>query len=447
LAFAEKTLIKNGSVIDGLGSAPIQQSVLIDGGTIAAVGADADDKAPNDADIVDASNMTVMPGLIDSHCHITLDEPHSNDEMFFHRREGLGALVAAYNVRKLLLAGVTSFFDADSIFDLGIDLRDAIEANIVEGPRMATGGNALLTSVGGTAGTLIPEEGRRGYAKVVRTKDEIVTEVRRQIKNGVDWIKVHVTGLIPRQRAQGEIQVWSFDELRTVCDTAHDLGIPVVGHCRNAKSTRDSARAGMDMILHATFMDEEALEAVVERKVPLVPTLTFQANLADFGAEVGADPDLQDLFRKEIEGSSKMLRRAYDAGVPMLCGTESGFSLTPYGDWHYREMEVFVKYMGLTPLEAIQCSTSTNAVALGLEGKLGAIAEGQLADVIVVDGDPSKDVTILGDKEKLRLVFSRGKAVDLSRPQPERGHLSGWMVSPYSTSKLTREKVRNGASS
>ena len=447
MALAEKTLIKNGSVIDGLGNAPIQKSVLIDGGTIAAVGADADDKAPNDVDIVDASNMTVMPGLIDAHCHITLDEPHSNDEMFFHRREGLGALVAAYNVRKLLLAGVTSFFDADSIFDLGVDLRDAIEANIVEGPRMATGGNALLTSVGGTAGTLIPEEGRRGYAKVVRTKDEIVTEVRRQIKNGVDWIKVHVTGLIPRQRAQGEIQVWSFDELRTVCDTAHDLGIPVVGHCRNAKSTRDSARAGMDMILHATFMDEEALEAVVERKVPLVPTLTFQANLADFGAEVGADPDLQEIFRKEIEGSSKMLRRAYDAGVPMLCGTESGFSLTPYGDWHYREMEVFVKYMGLSPLEAIQCSTSANAVSLGLKGKLGAIAEGQLADVLIVDGDPSKDVTLLGDKEKLRLVFSRGKPVDLSRPQPERGKLSGWMVSPYSTSKLTRDKVRNGASS
>ena len=161
-----------------------------------------------------------------------------------------------------------------------------------------------------------------------------------------------------------EIQTWSYDELKLVCDTAHQLGIPVVGHCRNASSTRDAALAGFDMILHATYMDDAALQAVIDHKVPLVPTFTFQANLADYGEAIGSEQRLRDMFRAEITDSTDALRQAYDAGVPLLTGSESGFSLTPYGDWHYRELEVFVEYLGLSPLEAIRCATSEGAVAL-----------------------------------------------------------------------------------
>ena len=326
-------LIENGTIIDGTGAAPRPGSVLVSADRITATGAQADEHARsvNDLERIDATGMTVMPGLIDAHCHISFDEVSSNDELFFHRsRPALAAIIAARNVRKLLRAGVTGFLDADSIHELGIDLRDAIEAGVIEGPRMATGGYALMTAVGGTAGRLVPDEGIIGYARIVRTKDEITSEVRRQIKGGVDWIKVHVTGLIPRQLHRGELQVWSFDELKLVCDVAHDLGIPVMGHCRGPQSTRDAARAGFDLILHATLMDEPALEAVVARKVALVPTLTFQANLIDYGAKLGADPFLQDLFRREIADSAETLRRAHKAGVPLLCGSESGFSVTPY---------------------------------------------------------------------------------------------------------------------
>ncbi len=433
-------LIQGGAVIDGTGAAPETQSVFIDQERIAGLGTKADELATqhNDIRVIDASGKTVMPGLIDAHCHITFDEPSSNDELFFHRREGMSALVAAHNIKKVLRAGVTGLFDADCVFDTGIDLRDAIEAGVIEGPRMATGGNVLMTSVGGTAGAFMPERGKLGYANVVPTKDEIISEVRQQIKKGADWIKVHVTGLIPRQKEEGEIQVWSFEELRLVCETAHDLGIPVVGHCRNARSIRDSARAGFDMILHATFMDEKALEAVVDRKVPLVPTFTFQANLADFGDKIGADPGLQEIFRREIIDSSDMLRKAYDHGVPLICGTESGFSLTPYGEWHYRELEVFVKYLGMTPLQAIQCGTEAGAGALGLEGETGAIKDGYLADVIVVDGDPATDVTVLGDKSRLHHVVLGGREIDLAPDEPERKSISGWRVSNYSEQILTR---------
>jgi imidazolonepropionase-like amidohydrolase len=377
-----------------------------------------------------------MPGLIDAHCHITFDEPSSNDELFFHRdREGLAAIIAAANVRKLLRAGVTGFLDADSLFEIGVDLRDAIEAGIVEGPRMATGGNALLTSVGGTAGRLIPDQGRRGYGKVVNSRAEIVQEVRRQIKTGVDWIKVHVTGLTPRQRQAGELQVWSDDELKLVADTAHDLGVSVVGHCRGARSIAATARAGFDMILHATYMDDAALEAVVTAGMPIVPTFTFQANLADYGNAIDASPELQALFMKEIEDSAVMLRKAYDAGVPLLCGTESGFSLTPYGEWHYRELQVFVDTLGMTAVEAIKASTSEAARGLLMYGETGAIEVGRYADILVVAADVLTDVRVLGDQQNLRHVILNGAIVDLP-PPAQRKDPQGWRVAHYGNSIL-----------
>ena len=276
----EKILIENGTIIDGTGSKEYVGNIVIEDNKIIAIEEKLDDfsKAENIKKI-DASGKFVMPGIIDAHCHISFDEPTSNDELFFHRRQALAAIISGHNARKVLLVGVTGFCDPDSLHEIGIDLRDAINSGYVEGPRMSVGGNALLTSVGGTAGRLIPDQGIRGYAQIVQNRDEIITEVRRQIKNGADWIKIHVTGLIPNQRESGEISVWSYDELKLVCDLAHDLGIPVVGHVRNAKGVIDSIKAGMDMILHATFMDEEAIDLVCETKTPIVPTFTFQANL------------------------------------------------------------------------------------------------------------------------------------------------------------------------
>lgn len=432
-------LIENGTVIDGSGGDPVISSVLVEGGKISALGKEADSAAGRDARRIDAAGKTVMPGLIDAHCHISFDEPCSNDELFFHRREGLAAIIAARNARKVLTAGVTSLLDADCIYSIGPDLRDAIDAGVVEGPRMVVGGNALLTSVGGAAGTLIPDEGRRGYAHIVKSRDEIVAEVRRQIKHGVDWIKVHVTGLVPRRKERGELTVWSMDELRAVCDTAHELGIPVVGHCRNAASTRDAARAGFDLILHGTFMDDEAVDAVIEANCPICPTLTFQANLMDWGEKVGVDPNLKDIFRREIEGSAETLRRVYDAGVPLLSGSESGFALTPYGDWHWRETEVFTTYLGMTAMEAIVCATAEGGRIFAGERKVGRLEADYIADVLVVDGDPLKDLSVLGDRARIAHVLKDGREVDLDRAEPERGPIPGWRVSPFADRLLTQD--------
>lgn len=432
-------LIVNASVIDGAGSAPAPASVLVQDGLIAAVGPEAEARASQmrGANRLDVGGMTVMPGLIDTHCHLSFDDAASNAELFFHRRHALSAIVAAANARKLLRAGVTGVLDPDSLFETMVDVRDAIDTGVVEGPRIACGCYALITGVGGTAGGLIRDQGVTGYYKVVQTREEIVSEVRRQIKVGADWIKVHVTGIVPRQAHRGEMCAWSQDELSLICDTAHDLGTPVMGHCRGADATFKAVKAGFDLLFHATGMDERALEAVVDRKVPISPAFTFQANMVDFGHKIGTSPALINLFEREITDSADMLRRAYRAGVPLLCGSEAGFTMVPYGHWHYREMEVFVRYLGLTPLEAIQCGTQAGAVALRMDGKVGTIAAGQAADIICVDGDPAQDVTILGEPDRIRHVMVGGRMVDLTPPAP-RKPIPGWTLASMG-SRLTRE--------
>jgi len=430
-------VLQNASIIDGSGSMPYSGHLVIKENRIDSILKEEAFSHHKEARVIDLKGKTLMPGLIDAHCHISFDEPRSNDELFFHRREGLAAIIAGTNALKVLQSGVTSFFDADSLYSVGVDLRDAIESGVIVGPRMAVGGNALLTSAGGTAGRLIPDEGKRGYGAVVTSKDEIILEIRRQIKMGVDWIKVHVSGMVPRQSSEGELKAWSLDELKLACDTAHELGIPVVGHCRGADSVKDALLAGFDMILHGTYMDEEGLEIMIERNVPLVPTFTFQANLIDYAEKMEASTDYKDIFEKEIQDNVPIFKKAFEAGVPFICGSESGFSVTPYGDWHYKELEVFVDKLGLTPLEAITCATKNAASAMKRDD-IGLIAEGKIADLLVVDGDPSKDVTVLGNKNRIEHVFLNGKDIDLT-PAPKRiKDPDGWRISAYSNKILEK---------
>jgi imidazolonepropionase-like amidohydrolase len=309
---------------------------------------------------------------------------------------------------------------------------------------MSCGAYALITGVGGTAGRLIADEGATGYYMPVNSKDEIVQEVRRQIKYGADWIKVHVTGIIPRQAHRGELCVWTEDELKLICDTAHDLHTPVMGHCRGADATRKAAEAGFDLLFHATGMDEAALQAVIDRKIPIAPALTFQYNMVQFGKKIGTSDSLMALFEREITDSIATMTIAHKEGVPLLTGSEAGFSLVPYGDWHYREMEVFVKYFGMSPLEAIQCATQKSAFGIKMQGEVGVIAPGYRADIICVTGQVEDDLSLLGNPNNITTVMIDGVEKDLG-PLPKRNPIPGWRLASIGSTKLTREVAFGGA--
>ncbi|UCE32029.1 MAG: amidohydrolase family protein [Burkholderiales bacterium] len=438
-----RVLIEHGRILDGTGTEPFAGDLLIEGERIVAVGPEAASRVPaaEPLERIDANGLTVMPGLVDAHCHLTFDDAGSNPEIFHQRRHALSALVAAYNAGKLLRAGVTGIIDPDSVHECAVDLRDAIEAGLVEGPRMACGCYALIPGLGGTGGLLIADTGVTGYYKVVNGHDEIVAEVRRRPSPGADWIKVHVSGVAPRYASRGEQCSWSQAELDLICEVAHDLGVPVMGHCRGAESTYRAARAGMDLLFHATGMDQRALAEVIERRIPVCPSLTFQANVVDFGDRIGTDPSLVSLFEREIVDSAESLRRLHDAGVPLISGSESGFTVVPYGEWHFREMEVFVRYVGLTPLQAIRTATEHGAIALKLQGQIGVLAAGMLADVICVDGDPASDVTVL-EPGRIRHVLLGGRPVDLG-PLPPRKQIPGWRL-PLMGARLSRAVAHGG---
>jgi len=442
---SQATLLENAWVIDGDGRPPFTSAVLIEADHIAALGDDAVQRVGHlqHARRIDLAGKTLMPGLIDAHCHLSFDDAASNPELFYQRRNALSALAAAYNAKKLLRAGVTGILDPDSVFENMVDVRDAAESGLIEAPRISCGCYALITAVGGTAGRLINDTGVTGYYKSVQGKDEIVAEVRRQVKVGADWIKVHVSGVVPRYAHLGEQCSWTQEELDLICELAHDLGVPVMGHCRGSLSTYRAAKAGIDLIFHGTGMDERALALVIDRKIPVCPAFTFQANMVDFGHRLGTDPALISLFEREITDSVATMRQLVAAGVPLLTGSEAGFSMVPYGHWHYREMEVFMRYFGMSSLQAIHCATGAGAFALKMAGRTGVVAPGMKADLIVVDGDPSLNVAILGEPGRITEVFLDGRSVDLSPPR-ERKPLAGWRM-PSMGQQLTRDFALSGS--
>lgn len=442
---SQAILLENAQIIDGNRSLPFQAAVLIEGDHIAAVGEEAARRVVHlqHARRINLAGKTVMPGLIDAHCHLSFDDAASNPEIFYQRRNALSALAAAYNAKKLLRAGVTGILDPDSVFENMVDVRDAAEAGLIEAPRISCGCYALITAVGGTAGRLINDTGVTGYYKSVQGKDDIVAEVRRQVKVGADWIKVHVSGVVPRYAHLGEQCSWTQEELDLICELAHDLGVPVMGHCRGSLSTYRAAKAGVDLIFHGTGMDERALALVIDRKIPVCPAFTFQANMVDYGHRLGTDPALIALFEREITDSVDTMRRLVGAGVPLLTGSEAGFSMVPYGHWHYREMEVFMRYFGMSSLEAIHCATGAGAFALKMAGRTGIVAPGMKADLLVVDGDPSQNVAILGEPGRISQVYLDGQSVDLSPPR-ERKPLAGWRM-PSMGQQLTRDFALSGA--
>ena len=162
---------------------------------------------------------------------------------------------------------------------------------------MKAGTFALMTAVGGTAGRLIPDSGTAGYAEVVRDRDEMIRVVRRQVKDGADIIKIHVTGVIPTR--SGEVQVWTLDELRTVCDTAHDLGVRVTAHCRGDQATLDAVVAGVDIVWHASVSGRGGARSDHRAPDPVGPVFTFLANLSEYGSE----------GRSNIGGAGRLPRR------------------------------------------------------------------------------------------------------------------------------------------
>ena len=405
----EWVLLRNGDVVDGTGTASQRgQSVLINGDRISAVGSDVDHTLVPRGDTItdiDATGMTGMPGLIDVHCHMTYGESRSEEEIDLYTSPESRTLKAAWNAQKVLRAGVTGISQPGGSYYIGVGLRDAIKDGIVLGPRMTSAGRYISTSNSLTdwyPDSVGVPEGSIGI--VTDTLDGMKAELRHQVKNGVDLIKL-------ADSPAGEYQAFTNDELKVLADLAHQLNRSITIHARGSAEVDASVAAGFDWIMHGNVMSEDTVGRLAESKIPLVPTLLLLANIADWGDRVGTPPSMRDGMARLLEATADSLHRAHAAGVRFAMGTDSGFSVTPYGEWHARELELLMTYGGLSALEAIQAGTSNGAKMLGMEGSVGQISPGMVADVIVVDGDPTADIRVLQDSRRVRHVISGGHVV------------------------------------
>jgi imidazolonepropionase-like amidohydrolase len=225
------------------------------------------------------------------------------------------------------------------------------------------------------------------------------------VKAGVDLIKL-------ADSPYGDYQAFTSEEMKAIGELVHQLNRRVTIHARGSAEVDASVAAGFDWIMHGNVMTDETIEHLAKSQTLLVPVLLLLANLADWGHLVGTPAAERDGAARLLEKTADTLHRAHRAGVKFGVGTDTGFAVTPYGEWHARELELMMEYAGMSEVEVIQAATKNNALVLGLEGEVGEVAPGMLADLLVVDGDPARDIRVLQEKRNLAAIIKDGAVVE-----------------------------------
>ncbi len=393
------TVFRDARLIDGLsGEARSGLDVIVEGDRIAAI--DLTDPArvlPPGAHVIEASDATLLPGLIDCHAHYTID-PTVEDGFLLYNAERIEQLVlrAAGMARRALEAGVTTARSGGSPANLDVVLSAAIAAGQVAGPRLMAAGPALTIT------------GGHGYqfGREVDGELEFIRAVRANVRDGAQVIKIVSSEAAMITTSVAGVEEVSAAELEAVVREAARLNRRVLSHAQNSESVRRSARAGVASVEHAFLADEAALETLLEHGTTLVPTLTVTAvwhELADLSPAARARQDeIERLHRTSCETAIRI-------GVEVATGTDTGVrGVMPEMLW--REV-VLLHDHGASAMQAIKAATSTAAKLLGIEDEVGTIEAGKTADLILVDGNPLQD---LGRLARPRVVMHAGHLVPLA---------------------------------
>ena len=393
------------------------QTLVFDaGGVLEFVGAteQAPKVAPGEA-VLDYSRHFVMPGLIDVHVHLAYGNAKTEEDIDLYSPLEFRALRGLFFAQKLLAAGYTALCSPGDAGQVSLSIRNAIRAGLFDGPRISAAGPYITARQSltdwypswiGAPSTSI--------GRLVTNRDEAIEEIRVQAKNGVDCVKIALDGI--QRRPDGSlIAAFTEDETATMVREIQRLGRKAVVHAIGREAVLYAARAGVDLIFHAFDLDDECIEAMLEHGSALAPTLTFQRNILDFTQphEPAANKGRVDHVRRQYERACLNLAKARKAGVTMMAGSDSGFAVTPYGEWHARELEIFVNDLGFSPAEALCAATRTNARFLADGERVGRLEAGCWADFIALDGSPLDDISILLDKRRIHAVHLGGRHMAL----------------------------------
>jgi len=398
-----------GQLIDGTGADPVSDAfVEFEGPTIVAVGPLSQLTATRreGARVLDHHDSTVMPGLIDCHVHLVYPRYYRGQDLRIKHSIEYTALKAARNAAILLQSGYTTVRDMGTQGHCAIAVRDAVETGLIQGAKVVASGS-IVTAIGGL-GDPYPSwvSNRNSSAVTISGRDDIQRVVREQLKSGVDFIKLGASGGEASAFSNSWLPALTFEEMEVACSTAHRHRRRVAAHAQATESIKEALRAGVDTIEHGTFLDEEGLELFKSHGAFLVPTLCTIYSFLELGYQTGAPADvvkeLEDNERPWIES----LRMCREAGVRIAAGGDVG-NRYPQGS-NARELEHLVTKGGLRPLEALTAATGTAADAIGLQGQVGRLEGAYLADVLVIDGDPATDISVLQDRRRFRALFQNG---------------------------------------
>jgi imidazolonepropionase-like amidohydrolase len=406
-AAAETVVIHAGRLIADASKRPMgPATITVVDGKISSV-AEGLTPPPAGARLVDLSSKTVLPGLIDTHVHLSGEpgEPFWRDAV---DPDEWSTIVGVKNARLTARAGFTTVRDVGSPRLVGFMLRRAAQEGIVEAPRILASGPAL-SIIGGHADVsgFRPEvmEAIQGQ-NTCTGAEQCAARVREASRLGADLIKITATGGVLSQQARGLGQHFTDAEMKAIVDTAHGLGLKVAAHAHSARGIEAAARAGVDSIEHGTFADAAAIRAMKASGTVLVPTLMAYTGIREGIAKNVFTPQVADKVRQTLNEVGKAARAARAAGVPVVFGTDSAVYE------HGRNAEEFaqlVEIVGMTPAEAIASATTGAATLLDLENEVGRIAPGYSADLIAVTGDPLQNIRAL---QKVDYVMVRGRTID-----------------------------------
>jgi imidazolonepropionase-like amidohydrolase len=408
--------VKAGKLIDGTGAKPQDGAViLIEGNKITQVGPANAHPIPPGTEVIDASRMVVMPGMIDGHVHVqgqggSIDRAASRLLQVTELTETTTLKSYTY-AKENLAAGFTTIADMSSRSWVGIALRDAINDGLVEGPRMRACGQGLCITGGHMDGTRWrPEVEIGGATGVADSPWAFRQATRHQIKMGADCIKINICSGAHANRHTPEQPFWqemTYEEMEAVCQEAHKAYLRVFCHSSGGQGITDGILAGVDSLEHAHWISDEQADLMAERGTYYVPTFTVVIRGLELRQEQGITGE-RGYLEKAIDVKYQSLERVHKAGAKIALGTDAGFVVC-HGE-NARELEAFVDG-GMTPMEAIMAATSVGADHLDMGDLIGTVEAGKLADLVIVDGDPLQDVRILQDLDRIKTVIKDGRVV------------------------------------
>src|ERR1700756_4315652 len=399
-----RTLIRAGHVLDvHTGNEAADQTIIVTGDRITSIAPTASTPRQQGDTEIDLRSLTVLPGLIDAHTHLT-DDNNFDPYHELSTSVAKSALIGARNAKVTLEAGFTTVRNVGAAGYADVDLRDAINEGLIEGPHMQVSGPPLGITGGHCDENLLPFAYHQTAEGVADGVEAVQHKVRETIKYGADLIKICATGGVLSKGDDPQAAQYTLEEMKAIVADAHRLGRKVAAHAHGSQGILWATEAGGDFIENGSYIDDAGIAEMKKNGTYLVPTL-YLGDWFMENAEANHVPDfLLGKAKAVIPAARKNIAHAFASGVKVAFGTDA--AVYPHG-LNAHEFAVMVK-LGLTPLQAIQAATVNAADLLGWAGQVGTLEPGAWADIVAVEGDPIKDVTLL---EHVRFVMKGGEVV------------------------------------